>query len=183
MIYETNCSTGKVDIREETSKELYQREQDMLAAQPKPDELVTEILAALETSFWSFAKQLSGEPEITQLKLKNWDDKYMLAQHWELNGKPDVIKNPETYHAVIREASKRSDALQNPNLLIVSWLKNSCVWKAVLDWYYFDYEPTERGQAYAAKNKNDTDALQSILNNIESNLITKANEFIKTIKP
>ncbi|RJQ25064.1 MAG: hypothetical protein C4589_11675 [Peptococcaceae bacterium] len=178
MIHEVNCRTGKVIVREETKEEQEQRERDMLAAQPKPENLVAEILATLENAFWQFTKQFTGEPEITQLKLKNWDDKYLLAQHWALNGKPDVTKNSETYAMVIREAAKRTDVLQDPNLLIDLWLKNGYVWKAVLDWYYFDYEPLVRGQAYAAQKAGASEALQGILEGLEERLVLAAMEYI-----
>jgi hypothetical protein len=183
MIHEVNCKTGKVIVREETKEELEQRERDMLAAQPKPENLVTEILAALESAFWQFTKQFTGEPEITQLKLKNWGDKYALAQHWAIAGQPDVTKDPAIFAIVIREAARRTDALQDPNLLIGLWLKNGHVWKAVLDWYYFDYEPMVRGQAYVAQKAGDIEALQGILEGLEERLVLAALVFVGEIQP
>lgn len=139
--------------------------------------LVTEILAALETAFWQFAKQFTGEPEITQLKLKNWQDKYYLAQHWELNGKPDVFKDPEIYAAVILEASKRFN-LTDPNQLIESWSRNSTAWENLLNWYYQQYEPEQRGLVYKAQAEGNIDYLIDFSNKVEVSLYADVNKHL-----
>lgn len=142
-----------------------------------PAVIVTEILSGLETAFWQFAKQFTGEPEITQLKLKNWQDKYYLAMHWELNGKPDVFKDPETYAIVILEASKRFN-LTDPNQLIESWLRNSTAWENLLNWYYLQYEPGQRGLVYKAQAEVDIDYLIGFSSKIEANLYAAVEKYL-----
>lgn len=139
--------------------------------------LTNSILAALESAFWQFAKQFTGEPEITQLKLKNWGDKYALAQHWAAAGQPDVNKEPELYSPVILEAGKRVN-LTGPNELIASWLKNGYVWERLLNWYYQEYEPAERGRAYAAQAQGDIEALQKISEGLAERLAQAALKFL-----
>jgi hypothetical protein len=181
MIYQVDCQTGKITERAETPEELDQIEKDRLAALPKPEELVADIMARLEKSFWNFAKTLAGEPEITQLKLKNWDDKYLLSQKWASLGQPDITKDPKAWAMVVSESSQRTDAMFDANILIAAWLKNGFVWKSVLDWYYFGYEPSERGRAYAALAAGDVPKLESIGPGLEDRLQTAAQEFLKSL--
>ena len=138
------------------------------------------LLARLETAFWNLSKQLTGEPEITQLKLKNWDEKYLLAQQWAQAGQPDVTEATATgaWAAVVSEAGHRVDALSNPNLLIAAWLQNGFVWTSLLNWYYYTYEPARRGEIYAAVNAGNKAVLEQISAELEAALLTAAQAFI-----
>lgn len=123
---------------------------DLLAAQaartaPEPTTrtaLVQAAIGALNEAFYAAACALTAEPNLDAIKLKQWDDKYKIAQEWDAAGQPAVDEN--NYPDAWLEAGNRNDLYGDPNALIESWLLNGQTWNNLVRAYRTGFEPAKR---------------------------------------
>lgn len=109
---------------------------------PQLPELVLGAIGLMNVAFYQAACQLTNEPNLDAIKLKQWDDKFAIATDWHKAGRPSVTA--DNYPDAVLEASNRADQYTDPNKLIASWYVNGVTWNGINQKYRAIVEPAKR---------------------------------------
>jgi hypothetical protein len=109
---------------------------------PSIAQLKLMAIGIINAAFYQAACTLTGEPNLDAIKLRQWDDKFKVAEAWHNAGRAPVTA--EAYPAAVAEAANRKDKYADPDKLIASWYVNGLTWNELNRKYWTIYEPAKR---------------------------------------